>query len=181
MVEVVAEEAAAGLQGRHAHAAGPHERIGDCVARLRAGQSGSRKPRPAFQPGSRHAHAGPTARPEYQVVQAPLALLEEEDELIARTIVVAHTDGALVPDQWLPELEAGLFGLRLGDEHRFGVAEQVEMRVAPEHAVGFGEQLAEARVRKDPEPIVARGLAVLEPRRRPDGAVLLERFVGRNP
>jgi hypothetical protein len=67
----------------------------------------------------------------------------------------------------------------LGDEHRFGVAEQVEMRVAPEHAVGFGEQLAEARVREDPEPVVARGLAVLEPRRRADGAVLLERFVGR--
>ena len=114
-----------------------------------------------------------------QIVQAPLALLEEEDELVARTIVVAHADGALVPDQRLPELEAGLFGLRLGDEHRFGIAEQVEMRVAPEHAVGFGEQLAEARVREDPEPVVARGLAVLEPRRRADGAVLLERFVGR--
>ena len=53
------------------------------------------------------------------------------------------------------------------------------MRVPPEHAVGFGEQLAEARVREDPEPVVARGLAVLQPRRRADGAVLLERFVGR--
>ena len=179
-VEVVAEEPAASLQGRHAHAAGPHERIGDRVARLRAlaNQDLGYPDRLFSRVAAMHTRDRQHVR-NTQIVQAPLALLEEEDELVARTIVVAHADGALVPDQRLPELEAGLFGLRLGDEHRFGIAEQVEMRVAPEHAVGFGEQLAEARVREDPEPVVARGLAVLEPRRRADGAVLLERFVGR--
>ena len=53
------------------------------------------------------------------------------------------------------------------------------MRVGLEHAVDLGKQLAEPRVREDLEPVVARRLAVLQPRRRADGAVLLERLVGR--
>ena len=55
-----------------------------------------------------------------EVVQLPLALLEEEDELVARAVVIAHADRALVPDERLPELEAGRLGDRLGDEHRLG-------------------------------------------------------------
>ena len=62
-----------------------------------------------------------------EIVQPPLAFLEEQDELVARAVVIAHADRALVPHQRLPELEAGPLGLRLGDEHRFGVAEQVEV------------------------------------------------------
>ena len=58
-----------------------------------------------------------------EVVQPALALLEEQDELVARAVVVAHADRALVPHQRLPETEAGFLGLRLGDEHRFGVAD----------------------------------------------------------
>ena len=41
------------------------------------------------------------------------------------------------------------------------------------------EEVAEAVVREDREPVVARRLAVLQPCRRPDGAVLLQRLVRR--
>ena len=87
-------------------------------------------------------------------------------------VFLSHTSG-------FQKLEPGALGLRLGDEHRLGVAEQIEVRVALEHAKHFGEQLREARVRKHREPVVARCLAVLQPRRRADGAMLLERLVGR--
>ena len=110
-VEVVAEEPAAGLQGRHAHAARSHERIGDRVAWLRAlANQDLGHPDGLFSRVTAvHARDRQHVR-DPQIVQAPLALLEEEDELVARAIVVAHADGALVPDQRLPELEAGLFG-----------------------------------------------------------------------
>ena len=114
-----------------------------------------------------------------QVVQPTLAFLEEQDELVARPVVIPHPDRALVPHQRLPELEAGPFRLRLGDEHRFGVAEQIEVRVGLEHAKNFGEQLAEPRVGKDAKPVVARRLTVLQPRRCPHGAMFFERFVRR--
>ena len=53
------------------------------------------------------------------------------------------------------------------------------MRVALQDAEGLAEQLAEPRVRENLEPVVARRLAVLQPRRRADRAMLLERLVGR--
>src|SRR6187200_3364500 len=107
-----------------------------------------------------------------KIIETPLALLEEENELIAGAVVIAHADGALVPHQGLPELEARTLGLRLCDEHGFGIAEQVEMPVRLQSPVGFVEELAESRVRKDSKPVVARGLAVLQPCRGADCAML---------
>jgi hypothetical protein len=53
------------------------------------------------------------------------------------------------------------------------------VRVATEDAVDFDEQLRKPRVGEDGEPVVARGLAVLEARGGADGAMLLQRFVRR--
>jgi hypothetical protein len=65
--------------------------------------------------------------------------------------------------------------LRHLDERREGrllVAEQIEVRVLLQHAVHLDEELVEARVGEDREPVVARRLAVGQPRRRADRAVL---------
>jgi hypothetical protein len=59
------------------------------------------------------------------------------------------------------------------------VAEQIEMAVRCEHPLDLSQKLREALVREDLEPVVARRLAVLEPSRGADGAVLLQRFVRR--
>ena len=179
-IEVGADESPSQPQRGNADAAGSHERIGDDVAWLRALADEDLRDRdrlfgriPAMDArlGDDVGHA--------EIVQPALALLEEQDELVARPVVIAHADRALVPHQRLPELEAGPLGLRLGDEHRLGVAEQIEVRVGLEHAKHFGEQLAETLVRENAKPVVARGLAVLQARRRSDGAMLLERFVRR--
>jgi hypothetical protein len=53
------------------------------------------------------------------------------------------------------------------------------MGLATKHAVDFGEELFEARVREHREPVVARRLGVRESRGRPDRAVLLEALVRR--
>src|SRR5689334_24096040 len=44
----------------------------------------------------------------FRSVQLPLALLEEQDALVARTIMISHTNFLFIPYQGLPELEAGL-------------------------------------------------------------------------
>src|SRR5262249_49419226 len=114
-----------------------------------------------------------------EIAELPFALLEEQNALVAGTIVISHTNSYLIPYQWFPELEPRLLGLRLGHEHRLGITEQIEVRLAPQHAVALGEQLGEPGVGKDREPVVARRLAVLEPRGRADRAMLLERLVRR--
>jgi hypothetical protein len=114
-----------------------------------------------------------------QVVEPPLALLEKENALVPRAVVVAHPDRLLVPHERLPEPEARAFGLGLRDEHRFGVAEQIEVGVALQRAERLVEQLGEPRVGKHGEPVVARSLAVLQTRRRADRPMFLERLVRR--
>jgi hypothetical protein len=57
-------------------------------------------------------------------------LLEEEHKLVARAVVVAHSDLLLVPDERLPETEPGALAYRLRHKHRFLITEQVKMRVA---------------------------------------------------
>src|SRR5262245_57367523 len=112
-----------------------------------------------------------------KIGKTTLSLLEEKDALVASTVVVAHADRLLVPDDWLPELEPDLLRDRLGNEHRFGVAEEIEMRVLAQHPVDGGEEFAKAGVREDREPVIARGLAVLQPSGGTYRAVLLERLV----
>src|SRR5262249_547894 len=114
-----------------------------------------------------------------EIVQPSFALLEEKDELIARTVVITHPDRALVPHKGLPAPETSLFCFRVGDEHRFSVTQEVEVRVTPEDAVDFAKEFTEARVRENLEPVVARRLAVFQPSRRADGPMLLERFICR--
>ena len=48
-----------------------------------------------------------------------------------------------------------------------------------QHPERFAKQLGKSRVRKHREPVVARRLAVLQPRRGADSPMLFERFVGR--
>src|SRR5262249_52796464 len=64
-----------------------------------------------------------------EVVQPPLALLEEQNALVACAVVITHADLSLIPDQRLPELEPYRLRDRLRGEHRLLVAEQVEVRV----------------------------------------------------
>src|SRR5678816_4953754 len=93
--------------------------------------------------------------------------------------MISHAKMDFIEYQRLPELEPRALAGGLGDEHRLRIAEQVEVAVLREHPVELGEQLVEAGVGEDREPVVARGLAVLEPRRRADRAMLLERLVRR--
>ncbi len=113
-----------------------------------------------------------------EILELTLALFEEEDHLVARAVVVAHADLLLVPDQGLPEAEAGLLADGAGDEHRLLVAVEVEVTVGPQDPVELAEEPREAAVGEDVEPVVAGGLAVLEPGGGAHGAVLLQRLVG---
>ena len=79
----------------------------------------------------------------------------------------------------LHEITSVMIRHGLGDEHRFRVAQEIEVGVRLQNAMGLLEQFREARVRENLEPIVARGLAVCQPGRRSHGAMLLERLVGR--
>ena len=88
-----------------------------------------------------------------QVRKTPLSLLEEEDAFVAGSVVVAHADLLLVPDQRLPKSEARRFGDRLRDEHRLRIAEQVEVRVLLEHPVDRLKELREPGVREYREPV----------------------------
>ena len=91
-----------------------------------------------------------------KIVQPSLSLFKEQNELIARAVVIPHPDRPLVPHKRLPEPEPCPLGFRLDHEHRFGIAEQVEMAVAAENAVHLGQQFTKPGVRKDVEPVVAR-------------------------
>jgi hypothetical protein len=84
------------------------------------------------------------------------ALLEEENALVACTVMIAHADPSLVPDEWLPELEAHALGDRFGHEHRLGIAKQVKVCVLFQDPKDLGEELFESIVRENLEPVAAR-------------------------
>src|SRR5690606_33006210 len=109
-----------------------------------------------------------------QVVQLALPLLEEEHELVARAVMIAHANLLLVPYQRLPEAKPCFHGERLGLEHRLLVAEEVEMAMLLQDAKYLAEQLGEARVGKDLKPVVAGCFAVLQSRGRSDSAMFLQ-------
>jgi hypothetical protein len=75
--------------------------------------------------------------------------------------------------------EADCFGDGLGHEHRFGVAEEVEVSVSFEDAMQLREELLESVIREDREPVVTRRLAALQARCCADRAMFLERLVRR--
>src|SRR3972149_1333981 len=114
-----------------------------------------------------------------EVLQLPLALLKEQDELVPSSVAVPHADTLLVPDKRLPKLEANLFNERFGEEHSLSIAMQVEVTVGVEHAGCFPKQLPKAAVGGDRKPLVAGRLALLEPGCRADLPMLLQSLVGR--
>src|SRR5580692_109534 len=114
-----------------------------------------------------------------EIIQPPLALLEKEDGLVARAIVITEPDRPLVPNERLPKLEAARLADRFGDEHRLGVTEQIEVGVFLERAVQGLEKLGEPGIGEYRKPVVARCLSVLEPSRRADRAMLFQRLIGR--
>ena len=106
------------------------------------------------------------------VIQVSPAFLKKENEFVAGTVVIARADYLLVPQEAFPELESGGFRYRLHDERRLLIAEDIEVAVPFQHAPQLTEQIWKATVGKYPEPVVARRLALLQPRRRSDGPVL---------
>ena len=114
-----------------------------------------------------------------QVVQLALALLEEENELVAGSIVVTHADFFLVPNDGFPKLEARGFCEGFGDEHRLLIAEQVKVAVLFQHPKHFTEEFGEALVGEYLKPLVAGCLALLQPGGGAHGPMFFQGLVGR--
>mgnify|MGYP001322024988 CR=1 FL=1 len=83
-----------------------------------------------------------------QIFEFSFPLLEEENKFVAASVMVAHANRNLVPDQGLPESKADRFCDGLHDEHRLRIAKEVEVTVALKHPIQLREKLFELRIRK---------------------------------